>query len=164
MILDPSRWAAILALVLALMVGHFGFNVLVQDLAYTRAQTELSFWGRGDYQPTPQAVDDTEQTLQFLLAENPYHPEFLILQARYNAWQAYWSENLDMREVSSREAMLHQYRALESRPAHRQSWLTMVEYASRSRDGEALRQFAQARLALLQARDDASSYVQEEKR
>jgi hypothetical protein len=160
--LNPARSVAILALVLAVAGGYFGFATLVQDLAYTRVQTELSFWGREDYEPSQQAIDDTANTLQFLLAKSPSHPDFLILQARYSAWRAYWSEDLYAQEVFSREAMAAQYRALESRPAHRHSWSTMVEYASRARDGEATRQFAQERLALLQPSKGLESGVQEE--
>ncbi len=29
-----------------------GFSLFQRDLAFTAADTEVSFWGQGDYQPT----------------------------------------------------------------------------------------------------------------
>lgn len=162
--LFPARFVAILALLLALTAGYVGFTTLVQDLAYTRAQTELSFWGRGDYHPSPEVVVDTEETLRGLLEKSPRHPDFLILQARYAVWRAYWSDNLHTREDFSRAAIDNQFLALESRPAHRHSWATMVEYASRARDGESMRQRAQTGLELLQPSDNPQGLVRKETR
>lgn len=160
----PARIAAALALVLAITAGYFGFTLVLQDLAYTRVQTELGFWGRDDYHPLPQAVVETERTLQSLLLARPQHPDFLILLARYDAWQAYWSQDLRAREDFSRSALENQYLALESRPAHRHSWSTMVEYASRSRGGESEMQLAQARLEALLPANGSEEPVQKEAR
>lgn len=136
----------------------------MQDLVYTRAQTEVSFWGRGEYQPSAQVVADTGLALQQLLTESPRHPDYLNLMARYAAWQAYWSVDPDIREEISRTAMDSQYRALELRPAHQHGWITMVEYASRSRGGESMRQYAQSRLDLLRASARPARLVPEETR
>lgn len=150
MSLNPARPAAAIMLLLAVTGVYVGASSCAQNLAYTRAQTEISFWGRGDYQPTPQVIGDTGQNLQALLQEAPRHPENLTLQAYFTAWQAYWSPDLNTRDALNREAVEIQYLALLSRPAHRQGWLKMVEYASRASSAEMMLQLAQNRLASLQ--------------
>lgn len=136
-------------LLLVLTSVYCGYSLLVQDLAYTRAQTELSFWGRGNYKPTPQAILGVDQALQTLLEGAPGHPEYLELHAHYSAWQAYWTLDLLARDTLNGEAVTRQYRALVSRPAHRQGWSKMVKYASRASSGEVMRQLAQKRLQSL---------------
>jgi uncharacterized iron-regulated membrane protein len=145
----PVRPIAVLLLLLALTGSYLGFDTLVQDLAYTRADTEIGYWGRGNYQPTPQAILETGQTLQALLERAPHHPEYLELQARYAAWQAYWSRDMRTRDALILDAVTSQHRALLSRPAHRHGWSKMVEYASSSSD-EAVLLLAQKRLESLQ--------------
>jgi hypothetical protein len=147
--LSPTRPIAGMLLILVLICLYTGARISAQHLAYTRAQTELSFWGRGSYQPTPQAIRNTDKTLQGLLQAAPRHPENLELQAHYTAWQAYWSKDLNTRDTLNREAVEIQYRALLSRPAHRQGWSKMVEYASRSSAGEMMLQLAQKKLKSL---------------
>jgi hypothetical protein len=145
-----ARPVAALMLLLTLTCVYFGLSLLVQDLAYTRAQTELSFWGRGNYQPTVQAIQAVSETLEDLLEGAPQHPEYLQLQANNFSWQAYWSQDMSTRDALNGEAVTNQYRALQSRPAHRQGWSKMVEYASRASSGRETLPLAQKRLALLQ--------------
>jgi hypothetical protein len=147
--LKPARPAATVFLILALINLYSGISTCAQSMAFTRAQTELSFWGRGDYQPTPQTIEETKETLRGLLQVSPRHPENLELQAHSMLWQAYWSQELTTREALNREAVKTQYLALLSRPAHRQAWSKMVKYASRARNGEVMLQLAQERLELL---------------
>jgi len=137
-------------LVLALVAAYTGFTTFAQDLAFTNAQTELSFWGRDNYQPEPKTIKHTGQAIQALLQSAPRHPEYRGLQASYAAWLSYWSENMDERAGFNSQAVQSQYIALQSRPAHRHSWTKMVEYADHASTGEAIRQQAQARLAALQ--------------
>ncbi len=146
----PARPVAALVLLLALMGAYLGFDLLVQDLAYTRAETELSFWGRDNYQPTPTAILDTGQTLQTLLERAPRHPDYLELQGRYTAWQAYWAEDVPASDALRREAVTSQHHSLLSRPAYRPGWSIMVEYATNANSGEAVLQLAQKRLESLQ--------------
>ncbi len=77
-------------LALALVGAYRGFTTFAQDLAFTNAQTELSFWGSDSYQPEPETIKYTGQTIDALLQNAPGHPEYLGLQANYAAWQAYW--------------------------------------------------------------------------
>jgi hypothetical protein len=147
---NPARPVAALVLLLALTGAYLGFELLVQDLAYTRAETELSFWGRDNYQPTPSAILDTGQTLRSLLERAPRHPDYLELQGRYAAWQAYWAEDVPASDALRREALASQHRSLLSRPAYRLGWSIMVEYASNANSGEAVLGLAQKRLESLQ--------------
>ena len=145
-----TRPVAALVLLLALTGVYSGFDMLVQDLAYTRADTELSFWGRDDYQPKASAILDTGQTLQALVQSAPRHPDYLELQGRYSAWQAYWSEDVPASDALRREAVTSQHRSLLSRPAYRLGWSIMVEYAANANSSEALLRLAQQRLESLQ--------------
>jgi hypothetical protein len=144
--LNPARLIAALLLIVALIGVYRGFATCLQNLAYTRAQTELSFWGRDTYQPTRQAIQTTAGTLQALLHAAPGHPEYLELQAHYLRWQAYWSDDLQSRDALGREAVEVQHQALLYRPAHRQGWSKMVEYASTASSGKVMLELAQTRL------------------
>jgi hypothetical protein len=137
-------------LALALVAAYTGFTTFAQDLAFTNAQTELSFWGSDSYQPEPKTIELTGRTIDALLQNAPGHPEYLGLQANYAAWQAYWATDTIERVSFSQQAVQSQHAALQSRPAHRHSWSKMVEYASRASDGEVMLQQAQARLRALQ--------------
>jgi hypothetical protein len=123
---------------MALMGVYTGFTTFAQDLAFSSARTELSFWGSDRYQPEPNTIERTGQSIDALLQGAPGNPEYLGLQANYAAWQAYWSENRDERAGFNGQAVQSQYKALQSRPAHRHSWSKMVEYASRTATGEAM--------------------------
>ena len=147
---SPARLMAAPVLALALVAAYTGFTLVAQDLAFTNAQTELSFWGRDKYQPEPKTIKYTGQRIDALLRNTRWHPEYLSLQANYAAWQAYWATDAMERASFNRQAMQSQHKALQSRPAHRHSWSKMVEYAARASSGEAMLQQAQARLQALQ--------------
>ena len=147
---SPTRSMAVLTvLAVALMGVYTGFTTFARDLAFTSARTELSFWGRDRYQPEANTVERTGQSIDALLQGAPGNPEYLGLQASYAAWQAYWSENRDERAGFNGQAVRSQYKALQSRPAHRHSWSKMVEYASRTTTGEAMLVDARAHLQAL---------------
>ena len=140
---SPTRSMAVppvllVVLAMALMGVYTGFTTFAQDLAFSSARTELSFWGSDRYQPEPNTIERTGQSIDALLQGAPGNPEYLGLQANYAAWQAYWSENRDERAGFNGQAVQSQYKALQSRPAHRHSWSKMVEYASRTATGEAM--------------------------
>jgi len=139
----------VFAAALALMGAYTGFITFTQDLAFTGAQTELSFWGRDGYQPEAGTIARTGQSIDALLQGAPGNPEYLGLQASYATWQAYWAENTDERASFNAQAVQSQYKGLQSRPAHRHGWTKMVEYASRTTTGEPMLIAAQAHLRAL---------------
>ena len=152
-------------MLLAALIGiYLGYVLLVQDIAYTRAQTELSFWGRDNYQPSEQVIAETGDRLEGLLDSAPHHPEYQKLQALYNSWQAYWSSGMPERDSLNSETMSNQYGALLSRPAHRQDWSKMIEYASRARNGETMLQLAQDRQVLLSPPEILEGTARQDKR
>jgi hypothetical protein len=141
----------ILPLVIAaLALVYQAAQLMRQDLIYTGAQTELSFWGRGDYQPVAGNVEGTRKAIESLLRRSPGHPDYLSLQAGYDVWRAYWASNPRDREQLGEQAVRSQYQALVSRPAHRRSWLKLEGYAARIADGQALFEEARDRLRVLQ--------------
>ena len=144
-----GRGAAALALLLAAAGVYAGVRVYLQDLEYTRVQAEISFWGRGTYQPAQGVIEHTGDVIGGLLRAAPAQPELLELQAHYLAWRAYWSEDPGRRDDFGQAAADSQYLALLSRPANRQGWSKMLEYASRTRSGQAMQQLARQRLASL---------------
>ena len=145
-----TRLVASLVLLLALTASFHAATLLRQDLLFTGVEAELGFWGREDYHPRPATIQRTEQQLSRLLGRAPADPQYLALLANYAAWRGYWAEDPQRRQQFNRQAVLAQYGALESRPAHRHSWTKMLQYASRIQDGKPMRATAQARLQALQ--------------
>lgn len=123
-------WALPLLLVAVLCVLHAG-NFFSQDLQYTQAQTEVSFWGREGYVPTSETIGQTSHTIESLLQNSPAHPGYLSLQANSYAWQSYWA--LDERTTMhyAELARKSQGLALQSRPVHPLSQTKMLEYTAR---------------------------------
>ena len=138
-------------LIVTLVVTWQAATVLQQDLAYTRPQTEVSFWGRDAYQPDTRTIKATGNTIATLVKGRPGHPEYLALQANYSSWQAYRAQTMEERMAYGRQAVNSQMAAQQSRPAHRHGWQKVIEYASRTTDGEALLNGAKERLQALQS-------------
>lgn len=145
-----ARLTASFSILLALVGVIHAATTFRQDILFTRAETELGFWGREDYHPTPVTIQRTEQQLNSLLQRAPEAPQNLTLLANYAAWRGYWAEDLREGQQFNSQAANAQYAALESRPAHRHSWAKMLQYSSRIQDGKSIRAVAQSRLQALQ--------------
>jgi hypothetical protein len=139
-------------LAIALAGAYAGFTRFTQNLAFTAAETEVSFWGRERYQPQATTIKRTGHGIESLLQSAPNDPQYLGLQATYFAWRGYWTDNMDMRTSFNTRALQSQYQGLQARPAHRHSWLKLIEYASRSTSAEAMVIEAQARLQALSSK------------
>lgn len=140
---NASRALVATILLISLYTASRAADLLRQDLAFTAVQTEVSFWGRGDYQPARPVRTDLGRRLDTLLADSPAQPDYLTVAASYFAWQAFWAETLELEQDYSRRALRAQYTAQQSRPAYRRGWVIMLGYAAR--DGGAPEQMALAR-------------------
>ena len=154
-----NRYAALLALALALavIVAWQSATLFRLDLAFTKTETELSFWGRGDYRPTDATLRHSQQELDALLARAPTHPGYLTLEAYHDAWLGYRTDDPAVARRYALRAVNAQFSAQQSRPAYRQGWAKMVGYARRAGGIEgagALGSFAQQRLDALQLAPD----------
>lgn len=138
------------ALLLAVVMVVGGASTAYLDLAGTATSTELSFWGQEKYQPTDRAIQRTGDTLSMLLQHRSEDPEFLTQHAYYLSWQGFFAENMDQRLTFNEQAVAAQFQALHQRPAYRQGWAEMVEYAGRIRGGAEMLDRAEARIAILQ--------------
>jgi hypothetical protein len=144
--------AATLALAIAL--AWQSATVYRLDLAFTRTETELTFWGRGDYRPPDTTRKRTARELDALLARAPAHPDYLALAAYHEAWLAYREDDPALARPHALRAVNAQFSAQQSRPAYRQGWAKMVGYSRRAAADEAARElgrFAQQRLDALGA-------------
>ena len=112
------RSAAALALLLALAMVEQGFSLFQRDLAFTAAETEVSFWGQGDYQPTVEKREWVGQQLGELLAESPGNPEYQLLAASYYAWQAWWTDDPELEQQYTQKGQQARELARQSRPAY----------------------------------------------
>jgi hypothetical protein len=137
-------------LVVALVGVSQAVSLFKNDLLFTRIETEVSFWGRGDYQPEPSTILATAAALNTLVAAAPDEADYLALQASYFDWRAYWAEEFEVAGQFSQRAVDAQYLALEFRPAHRSGWAALLRYASRTADGKPTRSTAKARLSALE--------------
>jgi len=139
---------ALVILVLALVAAYTSFSQFRQSLVFTAAETEVGFWGRDSYQPQATTIKRTGRGIESLLQSSPRHPQYLGLQATYFIWRGYWEDDMYKRASYNSQALQSQYQGLQSRPGHVHSWLTLLEYASRS-SSEAMSSKAQARLQVL---------------
>ena len=141
------------AAVLGLIVAWQSATLFRLDLAFTAAETELSFWGRDDYQPTEATRARISRELDVLLERAPAHPDYLALAAYHQTWQAYREDDPTIARAYALQAVNTQFLAQQNRPAYRQGWAKMVGYARRAGADEgaaALAQLAQQRLDALQ--------------
>jgi hypothetical protein len=146
---------ALLTLAVTVVCVAHAFSAFQQNLLFTRVQTEVSFWGRGDYHPTPATITATRQQLQTLVTHSPDHPDYLALRANAAVWLAYWSqqESTAGQPDNTQQAIASQQSALLSRPAHRFSWNKLAEYLGRGEltvENRALALLAQSRINTLQ--------------
>ena len=131
-----SRLYALPVAVLALYTTGHAANSFKQDLQFTGIETEVSFWGRGDYLPTEATIRRTNQSMDKLLHNTPGHSTYLSLQANSYTWQAYWEEDSKTTRELSEKAVQLQTFALHSRPAHLQSRAKLNEYLVRLQDAQ----------------------------
>ena len=130
---NQKLWA-ISALLLMLMGVLSSASLFRQDLLFTQARTEVSFWGRDVYKPTEATIARTNQSMDTLLHSAPLHPAYLSLQASSYAWQSYWAENSRTTQQFAKKAVQLQTQAVEARPAHLQSQAKLAEYNARLQD------------------------------
>jgi len=146
----PFRTVSVVAiLVLCLLSLFSGWRMFTQDIQYRRLVTEVGFWGREGYTPTASVLEATARDLDTLLKQSPVQPDYLSLRATVYSWQAHGSEDIDERIVLGNRAMQAQYASLQARPAHRHTWLKMVQYASRATTGAPNLALAEERLQRL---------------
>ncbi len=144
---------ALAALILAITAAWQSADLFRLDLAFTAVETELSFWGRGNYQPGEATREHTARALDTLLARAPDQPDYLALAAYHSAWLAYEEDVPEIARSHALEAAQTQLLAQQRRPAYRQGWEKMVGYARRAGSAEraaALRDLARRRLDALQ--------------
>jgi hypothetical protein len=134
-----ARLVSLLAIPLALGIMTQALRLARSDLLFTQAETEVSFWGRDSYHPTPGTIEATGSSITQLVSLSPQHPDYLALQAAFHDWQAYWSEDFSASRKFSAAAVAAQHGALESRPAHRRDWLALSRYASRVPETKTMR-------------------------
>ena len=148
------------ALAIAITVAWQAATLFRLDLAFTAAETELSFWGRGNYQPTAATREHIQRELDALLAAAPGQPNYLALAAYHDAWLAYREDDPDAARPYALRAASAQFGAQQNRPAYRQGWAKLVEYARRAGNAEGaatLGTLAQERLDALQPKQGEST-------
>ena len=116
--LAATRAGAFAALLLAVTITWQGLALLQRDLAFSAAETEVSFWGREGYQPTEATIARTGRQLEALLATAPEHPEYQLLAASYYAWRAWWADDAELEAQYTRMGQQAREIARQSRPAY----------------------------------------------
>ena len=137
-----------LALGLLTLAVH-AFKTIQHDLIFGELETEVSFWGRGAYQPTQATRGSIASLLERQLQSNPQNSHLLALRANQLAWEGFWSDSDEDYKQYSRRAIEAQYVALLTRPAYGQGWLKLLQYQAVDESGEELHQEARARLQKL---------------
>lgn len=145
-----ARTVAAIALLVAFTVVWQALGLLQRDLVFTATETEVSFWGRGEYQPYESTREATGRAVEQLVTVAPAQPDYLTLAASYYAWRAYWAEETAAESAYNTQALAAQYSAQQSRPAYRRGWESVLGYAARLDQAEAQLTLAQLWLDVLQ--------------
>lgn len=143
------RFYAAAAIVVCLFTAGYSLQLIIQNLGFTEAETEVGFWGRGSYHPEDNTVEQTVALIDGLLKSQPNHPDYLALRANVAVWQAYWSSPQDLKSQYAQLSLTTQFHAVQSRPGHRQSWEQLTIYAARAGSSEAIHTQAESQLKLL---------------
>ena len=141
LLLIPCIFVAVALTVLAIVHTQ-------RDLQFTRLDTELSFWGRDNYQPTDATRARTQAGINALLESAPTNASYLTLRASQLAWEGYWLGGDDGAALDQ-QALAVQARAQRSRPAYGLGWLYLLEYAERAGADEEFQAQARNRLDAL---------------
>lgn len=144
-----SRLLLLPMLALAVFLAFAGTLHLRQDLLFTKLDTELSFWGRANYQPTEITRAKTATAIERLLVASPGNASYLSLRASQLAWEGYWAGG-DAGAGLDKQALAAQERAQQSRPAYGLGWLYLLQYAQNANAGADYEASAQERLNALQ--------------
>ena len=135
--------AALMIVLAALAIAH-----MLRDIQFTALDTELSFWGRENYQPTEAIRANTGAGITALLISSPANANYLTLRASQLAWEGYWVAGGAGRELDQ-QALAAQAQAQRSRPAYGLGWLYLLEYAERAGADEEYLAQARNRLGAL---------------
>ena len=124
------RSVAIVPLFLLVIIAGLSAQMVRNHLAFTQLETEVSFWGRGEYLPTERTRERTAQGIEQLVQAAPRNADAQVLHASQLAWESYWQQSPDLAE----SAIKAQQQALDWRPARPQDQRLMVEYKERAGD------------------------------
>ena len=113
-----ARASAVIALLVALTLVWQALGLLQRDLAFTTTETEVSFWGRGDYQPYEHTREATGRAVEQLVAAAPGQPDYLTLAASYYAWRAWWADDAELEAQYTQLGQQAREIARQSRPAY----------------------------------------------
>ena len=145
-----ARLSSMPLLILAGWLVLEGSRQVYLDVVSTAAGTELSFWGSEVYQPTEAVIVRTGANLQQLNHFPPVAPSHRALQAYFFSWQGFFVDDMERRLALNEQAVAKQYESMKARPAYRQGWAEVIEYASRTRGGAKMLDEAYTRIAALQ--------------
>jgi hypothetical protein len=122
-----NRYLLVLPLLAGLLPGIYQAGRLgLSDIHFSRAELELSFWGRQDYRPQQPRISAANENINAALAAWPENPDYLEVRAHLLMWQAYWEKQPALAARFSHEALALKIRALERRPARRQDWIELA--------------------------------------
>ena len=124
-------------------------QVFVRDIQFTSLETEVSFWGRGTYQPTGPTRADVDAQLSLALQTYPTNAPLLTLRASQLAWEGYWSVSSEYQLQYTRAAMEAELASLHARPAYGQGWLKLLQYQAVDESSEELHREARVQLQKL---------------
>ncbi|MEP5570019.1 MAG: hypothetical protein ABJN62_19420 [Halioglobus sp.] len=147
---NVSRLSSLPLIIFAGSLVLEGSRQVYVDIVSTAAGTELSFWGAEAYQPTEAVIARTGSNLQQLDHFPPVAPGHMAQQAYFLSWQGFFADDIEQRLAFNEQAAAKQYQSMMLRPAYRQGWAEVIEYASRTRGGAKMLDEAYTRIAALQ--------------
>jgi len=138
-------------LLLLMALAYFAVSAFIQDVQFTELETEVSFWGRGSYQPVEEVRSGVDQGIQNLLGMFPDDSRVLALRASQYAWEAYWEPSIAQRQHFGRAALQTQFASQRLRPAYGQGWSKLLQYQAVDVQGQELHAVAKVQLQNLKS-------------
>ena len=93
------RLLAVLAIVVYLVTAALATDTVTTDLEFTRLETEISFWGRGDYVPTERTRERMDSQITRFANDHPRLADAHRLRASQLVWEAYWASDVANRKT-----------------------------------------------------------------
>jgi hypothetical protein len=105
-------------------------TIALGNLQQHRLATQLSFWGRDDYQPTEQVRNKTYRQARQLAESLPVDPDRLALAAYAQNWAWYFEKDPSLALQHAEAALSWQQQVVVMRPASIGDWATLARYAA----------------------------------
>ena len=110
----------ILLLFALVMATRYG----ISNIYFFKAERAIEHWGYKNRNPQPDQIRHATTLINKAISYWRKNPDYLVLRAQISGWDAFVSDKVDLYRPGISDLRL----ALETRPAHTQSWALLAEF------------------------------------